>query len=83
MSWGDESDEQGIKFRDLEMPQGVPDPEGELLQTKMTAPQENPIAPNGRSGPRTKTQTAAGEASKQTLRPRHRDVIKKYFGSDQ
>lgn len=81
MTWGDESDEQGIKFREMEIPQGVPDREGELLQTKLTAPQEEAIAPKGRSTARNTTDAISGQAAKQNLRPRHREVVKKYFGS--
>lgn len=81
MSWGDESTKQGVKFKEMEIPEGVPDRDGELLQTKLTEPEADPVAPNGRAAARANNETVGGEAAKQNLRPRHREVIKKYFGS--
>ena len=81
MSWGEESDKQGVKFKEMEIPQGVPDRDGELLQTKLTEPQAEPVASKGRAAARANDETIGGEAAKQNLRPRHRQVIKKYFGS--
>ncbi len=82
LTWGEESDEQGIKFREVAIPQGVPDEEGELLRTRITKPNADPVAPNGRSAARSVGDTAGGQGWKQPLRPRHREVVKKYFGSD-
>lgn len=84
MSWGEESDQQGFKFREVEIPQGLPDPEGELIKTQLIAPQSDPLAPDTRSAERDVTDEVGGEAWKRQLRPRHRDVVKKYFtsGSD-
>ena len=81
MTWGDESTKQGVRFKEMEIPQGVPDRDGELLRSRLTEPQADPVAPSGRAAARTSTETVGGEAAKQNLRPRHREVIKKYFGS--
>ena len=81
MTWGEESEKQGFKFREMKIPQGVPDREGELLKTKLTSPIVDPTASTGRDSARDVNQSGRGEAWKQKLRPRHREVIKKYFGS--
>ena len=81
MTWGDESDEQGILFREVMIPQGVPDPDGELLKTRLSQPQVDPLAPEGRSAALHVDGEVDGQAWKRELRPRHRDVIKKYFDS--
>lgn len=81
MTWGEESDEQGMKFRDVLVPPGAPDPDGELLKTRLVEPVVDPLAPEGRSTARDAAETT-GEGWRRELRPRHRDIVKKYFGGD-
>jgi len=79
MGWGDEADEQGFKFRDSLLPEGVNDPSDDVIKTKLTEPDAEPVAPTGRSAPRTNKNATGKNAWKRQLRPRHRDVIRKYF----
>ena len=81
MVWGEESDEQGVLFRDILMPQGIPDPQGEKIETKRVEPTADPQAPTGRAAPRTSNATTGKQVNKRQLRPRHKDVVKKYFDS--
>ncbi len=81
LTWGEESDDQGVLFRDIAIPQGIPDREGELLETRLTEPEADPQAPNARAAAREVTDALGQESWKRQLRPRHRDVIKKYFDS--
>lgn len=80
MSWGEEADQQGVRFKEMLFPKGIPDPEGELIKIQMAAPNADPAAPGARAGGNAGEGGTGGEAWKQTLRPRHREAVRDYFG---
>ncbi len=79
MGWGEESDKQGIKFKDTLLPEGVADPNDDVIRITLTEPDAEPVAPEGRSAPRQATDATGNNAWKRNLRPRHREIIRKYF----
>jgi hypothetical protein len=81
LSFGEESSEQGAKFRDVAMPQGIADENGQLIETTFSVPEVNPIAPGGRSVARAAADATGDQTWKQPVRPRHREALKRYFGS--
>jgi hypothetical protein len=80
LTWGDESDKQGTKFKEVVLPKGMLDqPKDEIVAIKKSAP----IEQAGEEGPRTARRTdeaAAGQATwNRKLNPRHRNAVRKYF----
>ena len=81
ISFGDESDAQGVKFQEVVLPPGtLADPEHRVLKLTSKAPQVDPGAAAGRRGGRVQGPAAGGATWNRRLRPRHRGVVKKYFG---
>ena len=82
ISFGDESDAQGVKFQEVVLPPGtLDDPENRVLKITSKAPQVDPTAPARRRGGRDQDPAVGGASWNRRLRPRHRGVVKKYFGS--
>lgn len=79
MGYGDESEEQGIKFKDTLLPEGVIDPNDDVIRVSLTEPDEEPVAPEGRAEARSTEKATGKNTWKRQLRPRHREVIRKYF----
>ncbi len=81
MTFGDESDRQGAKFKEVALPPGaLDDPANQLLKITGRDPKADPAASAPRSAAR-KQGPAAGRTSwNRRLRPRHRGVVQKYFG---
>ena len=80
LTWGDESDKQGTKFKEVVLPKGMLDqPKDEIVAIKKSAP----IEEAGEVGPRSDRRTdeaAAGQATwNRKLNPRHRNAVRKYF----
>jgi hypothetical protein len=80
LTWGDESDKQGTKFKEVVLPKGMLDqPKDEIVAIKKSAP----IEEAGEEGPRSARRTdeaAAGQATwNRKLNPRHRNAVRKYF----
>jgi len=83
MSWGDESDEAGVKFKETVLPPGlIDDPKDEVLGITQSAPQVDPAASITRGQVRTIDPAAGREIWDRTLRPRHRGVVRKFFDSE-
>lgn len=80
LTWGDESDAQGTKFKEVVLPPGFKEnPKDEVIGVTRSAPEENPaeFAPRGE---RRLFDPAAGkETWNRQLRPRHRQVVRGYF----
>lgn len=82
MTFGKESDRQGTKFKEVALPKGaLDDPGSQLLKVTRGDPRVDPAD----SAPRN-TRKNQGSASGRTtwnrrLRPRHRGVVQKYFGT--
>jgi hypothetical protein len=82
MSWGDESDEAGVKFKETVLPPGLQeDPKDEVLGMTRSAPEVDPAAAATRGAARDVDPTAGRETWNRKLRPRHRDVVRQYFDS--
>ena len=82
LTWGDESAEEGTKFRETVLPPGFLDQPGEsVLGESATAPEVNPAATAARAEGRL-SDPAAGRATwNRQLRPRHRSAVRRYFDS--
>lgn len=82
MTWGDESDDQGVKFKETVLPPGfLEDPQNQVLGVTLAPPEETPDAAAPRGAARDQRATAGREAWNRQLRPRHRSVVRKYFDS--
>jgi hypothetical protein len=83
MSWGDESDAAGTKFKETVLPPGLLDqPKEEIMGLTRSAPEVDPATAVSRGAARSTDPTAGRETWNRTLRPRHRSVVRKYFDDD-
>jgi len=80
MSWGDESDGNNTKFKEIFLPPGyLDDPKNEILSVTKTAPDED-VANSAPRGAQRNVDPATGrETWNRKLRPRHRSIVRKYF----
>lgn len=80
LTWGDEADKQGTKFKEVVLPKGLLDrPKDEIIAIQRVAPNEEAAATAPRSG-RRDDESAAGQATwNRRLSPRHRNAVRKYF----
>jgi len=82
LTWGDESDAAGSKFKETVLPPGMQDqPKEEVLGLTKSAPEVDPAATISRGTARATDPTAGRETWNRTLRPRHRGVVRQYFDS--
>lgn len=80
LTYGDESTEDGTKFKEVALPPGFLDQPGEdVTQITPAAPDETPSASAPRSGKKKIDAASGNEAVNRTLRPRHKSVVKRYF----
>ena len=82
LTWGDEADKQGVKFKEVVLPKGMQDrPKDEIIALERTAPNDEAAESAPRSAPRA-DEAAAGETTwNRKLAPRHRNVVRRYFDS--
>jgi hypothetical protein len=80
LTWGDEADKQGTKFKEVVLPKGMLDqPKDEIVAIRKSAPDAEPAAEAPRSASRA-DDAAAGQATwNRKLNPRHRNAVRKYF----
>lgn len=80
LTWGDESDKQGTKFKEVVLPKGFLDqPKDEIVGIQKSAPNEETVAEAGRGAQR-ELDPAAGQTTwNRKLNPRHRNAVRKYF----
>jgi hypothetical protein len=80
LTWGDESDKQGTKFKEVVLPKGMLDqPKDEIVAIQKSAPTEDAAGETPRSAARS-DEAAAGQATwNRKLNPRHRNAVRKYF----
>ena len=84
MSWGDESDAQGAKFAETVLPPGFSEePTDDVLGLSLAPPEEDPAASAPRSASRSDGPTGGQETWDRRLRPRHRDVVRQYFNTQE
>jgi hypothetical protein len=80
LTWGDESDEQGTKFKETVLPPGFQeDPKDDLQGVSLAPPDESPDASAPHAAPREVDPASGRETWDRPLRPRHRDVVRQYF----
>jgi len=82
LTWGDEAEANGAKFKEVILPPGTPDqPDKEIISQSASAPEVEPAA----NAPRTAGQASGAETGRQTwnrtLAPRHRAAVRSYFDS--
>jgi hypothetical protein len=83
MSWGDESDEQGVKFKETVLPPGFQeDPQEEVRGVSRGAPETAPAESAPRSAGREIEAASGRETWDRRLRPRHREVVRQYFDAE-
>jgi hypothetical protein len=80
LTWGDEAEANGAKFKEVVLPPGTPDQANkEVISQSASAPEVEPAA----NAPRAAGRAAAPETGRQTwnrtLRPRHREAVRSYF----
>jgi hypothetical protein len=80
LTWGDEAEANGAKFKEIILPPGTPDqPDKEIISQSASAPEVEPAS----SAPRTAGRAAGPESGRQTwnrtLSPRHRAAVRHYF----
>jgi len=82
LTWGDEADEQGVKFKQVALPPGqAEDPKAEVVGVQLTAPTVDPAAAGPRGAARDVAPTTGRETWSRRLRPRHQSVVKQFFQS--
>ncbi|HLJ12157.1 MAG TPA: hypothetical protein VKU82_13270 [Planctomycetaceae bacterium] len=80
LTWGDEADQQGAKFKEIVLPKGLLDePKDEVVAIQRTALDEEAAASAPRSAQRN-DEAASGQSTwNRKLNPRHRQAVRKYF----
>ncbi len=82
LTWGDESDKAGTKFKEVVLPRGFLDqPKDETVGIERTAPQVEAAESAPRSERRNADPATGRAAWNRQLSPRHRNVVKQYFQS--
>lgn len=82
LTWGDESDLENTKFKETVLPPGYLDqPKDEVIGVTKTAPDVDPAESAPRSSRRKVDPASGKETWNRKLRPRHRNVVRKYFNS--
>ncbi|WP_339908737.1 hypothetical protein [Symmachiella dynata] len=80
MSWGDESDQQGVKFKESVLPQGFREQaKDEIDSIKASAPDVDPAAAAPRSAAHDSAASAGSTTVQRRLSPKHRAAVRKYF----
>lgn len=83
ISFGKESDEQRVKFQETVLPPGLFDqPKDETVRVTSREPEVAPAASAPRTAGRQFAPASGRETWNRRLRPRHREVVRKYFDSE-
>jgi hypothetical protein len=82
LTWGDETDRQGAKFKETVLPKGFLDqPKDEVVGIRKSAPDGKP-ADEAPRAPARAIDAASGETTwNRKLSPRHRSAVRGYFGN--
>lgn len=83
MTWGDESDAQKLKFKEIALPPGFLDkPKDEIVGIQTIAPNETTATSSAKRALQA-TKAAVGDTTwERRLSPRHRNVVKQYFANE-
>lgn len=80
ISFGDESNPDNIKFKEVVLPPGaLDDPKDDVQNFTKGVPEEDPAASAPRGSSRQAADASGAESWSRQLNPRHRDVVRKYF----
>ena len=83
ITWGRESEEQGIKFKETVLPEGfLEQPKDELVGLEASAPEVEPAATAARGKARARSAAAGGTTTNRRLSPKHRRAVRKYFSDE-
>jgi hypothetical protein len=87
IKWGEKTDEHRAKFKQVVLPPGfVDDPSNQAVGITPGRKVPRKVTPSKNVSPETPTDfepATGGEVRSRELRPRHRDVVKKYFQNEQ
>ena len=82
ITWGDESDAANTKFKEVVLPPGSLDEQSqETVAVTPAAPEVAPAETAPRNARRLIDPASGKETWNRKLRPRHRKVVRKYFGA--
>jgi hypothetical protein len=82
LTWGDEAEANGAKFKEVILPPGTPDqPDKEIISQSASAPEVDPAANAARAGGRAAGPETGRQTWNRTLAPRHRAAVRSYFDS--
>lgn len=82
MSWGEENDPAGTKFKAMVLPPGfLEQPKDEIMGIKRSAPNVDPASSAPRSKAHQLDPSSGRETWNRTLRPKHRKVVRGFFDS--
>ncbi len=82
LTWGDDNDESGLKFKETVLPPGFQEmPKEEIYKLARTAPNEDVADAAPRDESRVVGPQAGSESWNRTIKPSHQRVIQKYFQS--
>ncbi|WP_166824578.1 hypothetical protein [Thalassoroseus pseudoceratinae] len=80
LTWGEESDESRAKFKSVLLPPGFNDEQNLQTVGETAAEPDVDVTGSNERGNQRKFETATGRESRgQSLRPRHRQVVREYF----
>lgn len=80
LTWGDESQREGTKFKETVLPEGHADKlRQDVIGVTGTAPEVTPEGTTERPAARDAKSATGSETWNRNVRPRHRPVLKKYF----
>ena len=83
LTWGDESDESRAKFKSVLLPPGFDDEQNLQSIGETAAEPDVDVTGTSERGTQRKFESATGRESRgQSLRPRHRQVVRQYFSED-
>ncbi len=84
MKYGNETDEQGAKFKSVILPPGfLEDPKNENFGVTIAEPEVDVTEHAPRDERRQFDPSAGRETWNRKLRPRHRQVVGEYFDNDE
>ncbi len=80
MSFGDEADDNGVKFKEVILPPGFADkPKEEIVGVQLIAPNEVPAETAAKGATRGAEASSGNATWNRKLSPKHRNVVRKYF----
>lgn len=80
MSWGDEADDKGVKFKEVLLPPGFADkPKEEIAGIQLIAPNEEPVGTAAKGAQRNIDPSSGDTTWNRKLSPKHRNVVRKFF----